>query len=286
MHPDGGIGFSGQDQFNHNRKIQLLDWAGLVSQFSEEPEKQNASLSTRVPPSGDIPEIVFAQYWSDMKMEQPTRRFGFTHVPPIFNTTISRSFSEKDGGSISLPGASVGLLPGETRRLDLGPLTEQQREELEQMRQRFQKKAGKREAERQPARVEDAMPLPQDTKAGEAANAMVEKKAVESAESWLVLVDQGQYEQSWNAAAEYLKIAVDKTDFAKGLKGARSPLGEVKSRELASKQYVTHLPVAPDGQYVILQYKTSFANKESATETITPMLDKDGKWKVSGYYVK
>ncbi|MEJ2473814.1 MAG: DUF4019 domain-containing protein [Desulfobacterales bacterium] len=27
-------------------------------------------------------------------------------------------------------------------------------------------------------------------------------------------------------------------------------------------------------------------NKTAAVETITPMLDKDGQWRVSGYYIK
>jgi hypothetical protein len=27
-------------------------------------------------------------------------------------------------------------------------------------------------------------------------------------------------------------------------------------------------------------------HKQSAVETITPMLDKDGKWRISGYYIK
>ena len=60
----------------------------------------------------------------------------------------------------------------------------------------------------------------------------------------------------------------------------------MKSRELQSKQYTTSLPGAPDGQYVVVQYKTSFANRKSATETVTPMFDKDKKWRVSGYYIK
>jgi hypothetical protein len=60
----------------------------------------------------------------------------------------------------------------------------------------------------------------------------------------------------------------------------------MKARELSSKQFLTKLPGAPDGQYVVIQFKTSFANKESAVETITPMLDKDGTWRVSGYYIK
>jgi hypothetical protein len=37
---------------------------------------------------------------------------------------------------------------------------------------------------------------------------------------------------------------------------------------------------------VIVQFDTSFANKKEAVETITPMLDPDGQWKVSGYYIK
>ncbi len=53
-----------------------------------------------------------------------------------------------------------------------------------------------------------------------------------------------------------------------------------------SKLYATSLPGAPKGQYVVVQYKTSFANKPSAIETITPMLEKDKKWRVSGYYIK
>jgi hypothetical protein len=57
-------------------------------------------------------------------------------------------------------------------------------------------------------------------------------------------------------------------------------------REIKSTQYTTTVPGAPDGQYVIIQYETSFENKKVAVETVTPMLDKDGTWRVSGYYIK
>ncbi len=114
----------------------------------------------------------------------------------------------------------------------------------------------------------------------------VEKQAVESAKSWIKLVDQGKYSDAWDVAAEYLKNAVSKEDFAKSLGTARKPLGSVKSVELKSKQYATSLPGAPDGEYVVIQFKTAFQNKKSAVETITPMLDKDKKWRVSGYFIK
>jgi len=48
---------------------------------------------------------------------------------------------------------------------------------------------------------------------------------------------------------------------------------------------MTSLPGAPDGQYVVLRFETSFDNKAKAIETVTPMLD-DGTWRVSGYYVQ
>jgi hypothetical protein len=67
---------------------------------------------------------------------------------------------------------------------------------------------------------------------------------------------------------------------------ARKPLGALVSRKLKSAQYATSLPGAPDGQYVVIQYDTVFQNKSAAVETVTPMLDKDGHWRVSGYYIR
>jgi hypothetical protein len=36
----------------------------------------------------------------------------------------------------------------------------------------------------------------------------------------------------------------------------------------------------------VIQFATSFENKQSAVETVTPMRDSDGTWRVSGYYVR
>lgn len=113
-----------------------------------------------------------------------------------------------------------------------------------------------------------------------------EKAAVEAAEAWLGLVDSGKYSQSWDEAAEYVKELVSKEIWQNSIQGVREPLGKVISRELKSKRYTASVPGAPHGQYVIIQYKTNFENKDSAIETVTPMLEKDGKWKVSGYYIK
>ena len=113
-----------------------------------------------------------------------------------------------------------------------------------------------------------------------------EKAAVDASKAWLKLVDEGKYSESWDKAAEYFKNAITKEQWKTSLESDRSPLGDVLSRNLKSKQYTKTLPGAPDGEYVVIQYETSFKNKQHAIETITPMLDKDGRWRVSGYYIK
>jgi len=113
-----------------------------------------------------------------------------------------------------------------------------------------------------------------------------EQLAQQSAESWLALVDSGKYAESWQEAAPVFKAAVTKEQWQSVLRGSRDPLGKMLSRKLKSATYTTTLPGAPDGEYVVIQYESGFEHKQSAVETVTPMLDKDGKWKVSGYYIK
>ena len=107
-----------------------------------------------------------------------------------------------------------------------------------------------------------------------------------SAESWLAVVDKGDYAASYDEAASIFKLAITKEDWLQKVRAARSPLGKMISRKLKLMQYETTLPGAPDGEYVVIQYDTSFENKRSAVETITPTLDKDGQWRVSGYFIR
>ena len=118
------------------------------------------------------------------------------------------------------------------------------------------------------------------------ANEVAEKSAVTAVGVWVSLVDGGDYGESWNQASALFKTAVTKEQWQQSLKAVRTPLGKMVARKLKSKQYTKSLPGAPDGEYVVIQYETTFEKKQSAIETVTPMLDKDGKWRVSGYYIK
>jgi hypothetical protein len=119
-----------------------------------------------------------------------------------------------------------------------------------------------------------------------AAQAKPEQLAQTSAESWLALTDSGKYAQSWDEAAQFFKAAITRDKWQDALHAVRDPLGKVVSRKFKSANYTKSLPGAPDGEYVVIQYDTSFEHKQTALETITPMLDKDGKWRVSGYFIK
>lgn len=113
-----------------------------------------------------------------------------------------------------------------------------------------------------------------------------EKKAKIAANSWFELFDAKNYAKSYDDAASFFKTMVRKDDWINALTGLRSMFGPVESRKLVSTKFVTKMSGAPDGEYVVLVYKTKFKKKADAREVIVPMLDSDGKWRVSGYHIQ
>jgi len=118
------------------------------------------------------------------------------------------------------------------------------------------------------------------------ADEAAENPATASAQSWLAQIDSGNYAKSWKEASAYFQGALTEKGGVDALNGARKPLGKLLSRKLTKVQNAQSLPGAPDGNYVVMQFDTSFANKKSAVETVTFMQEKDGKWKAAGYYIK
>lgn len=103
---------------------------------------------------------------------------------------------------------------------------------------------------------------------------------------WLALADQGSYAASWEQAATPFRAAVTRPAWEDALQSVRAPLGAVRARTPKSAVLTRSLPGAPDGEYVVIQYVTQFERKPNAVETGTPMREKDGSWKVSGYFIQ
>jgi hypothetical protein len=106
-----------------------------------------------------------------------------------------------------------------------------------------------------------------------------------SAREWLALLDDHQYEETWHQAGELLKAAVSQDEWAKRWSVTLGPLGKAESRRVRSSDYSTTLPGAPDGEYVVVKFDTTFASKQTALEQVT-LRKEDGAWKISGYWIR
>ena len=111
-------------------------------------------------------------------------------------------------------------------------------------------------------------------------------KGQEAAVAWLDLLDSGQYAASWDQASLQLQRTVSRPAWVAGVRDQRAPLGPVVARRLKWANYTESLPELPAGQYVVLEYETRFANRVSAAETVTPVKDAYGIWRVGAYRLR
>lgn len=111
-------------------------------------------------------------------------------------------------------------------------------------------------------------------------------KGQEAAVAWLDLLDSGQYGASWDQAGVQLQRAVPRPSWEARLRAQRGPLGPVVARRLKWASYTETLPELAIGQSVVLEYETRFENKVSAVETVTPVKDARGRWKVGAYSIR
>jgi hypothetical protein len=110
--------------------------------------------------------------------------------------------------------------------------------------------------------------------------------ALAAARAWLELIDGGDSSGSYERAASLFRSAVSLEQWQSSLAAAQAPLGRPLNRSLKSSRYAEELPGAPDGKYYVIEYDTAFERKKNGTETVVPMLDEDGVWRVSGYFVR
>jgi hypothetical protein len=112
-----------------------------------------------------------------------------------------------------------------------------------------------------------------------------EQAAERQALGFVGYLDHGRYADSYAYTGMLIRAQLDRDSFAKQLEKARAGTGGLLSRELIDASYTTTVPGAPEGQYVVLHYSASFANRQETVETLTLAFAK-GYWRVSGYYIK
>ena len=110
--------------------------------------------------------------------------------------------------------------------------------------------------------------------------------AQKEARSWLALTDRGDAPASWSATGKQFQNAISADKWADSLKQVRPPLGALVERTLLSTQFTTSFQGAPDGDYVLLVFRSSFAKKIDSGETVTLEHEADGAWRVIGYLIR
>jgi hypothetical protein len=115
---------------------------------------------------------------------------------------------------------------------------------------------------------------------------MAEEQAAErQALGFLGYLDQGRYADSYAYTGMLIRAQLDRDAYATQIAKTRAGVGTLQSRELVDAGYTTTVSGAPEGQYVILHYQASFANRPDAVETVYLGLAK-GYWRVDGYNIK
>lgn len=104
---------------------------------------------------------------------------------------------------------------------------------------------------------------------------------VDAARQWLVLVDQGRWQESYEATAGEFRRLNTVQAWKSVSERVRTPLGATLSRVLMGQQNLD----APPWGYAVIKFRTSFANKAEAVETVT-LERTDSGWRVVGVTVE
>lgn len=106
-----------------------------------------------------------------------------------------------------------------------------------------------------------------------------------AAEDWLALVDSAAYDDSWQKAAPVFQSGIGQDQWAQTLQQVSAQVGSIENRMLQDSQYRTTLPNAPEGEYVVLQYVSSFERLPQAMEMVVMTKTGVGDWQAAGYQV-
>lgn len=105
-----------------------------------------------------------------------------------------------------------------------------------------------------------------------------------SAGRCLALIDGARYGPSWDEASSFLRSVVPKAKWQEAMTSVRAPFGGVRSRSVKSATFTRTLAGMPDGEYVVIDFETRFEAR-TATETVAPVLEEDGVWRVAAYVI-
>lgn len=116
--------------------------------------------------------------------------------------------------------------------------------------------------------------------APDTASAAATSEAAETARQFLMLLDQGKWDESYRVTAASFQQMNSLQVWTNVSNETRAPLGAAVSRTFLSQE---NLPAPPDG-YEVVKFRTTFASKPGATETVS-LRRENGRWRVAGVII-
>ena len=123
---------------------------------------------------------------------------------------------------------------------------------------------------------------PAPAAAADPATADKEQAARLAAQGWIILLDRSDWGRAWETTSLIFQKMVPLGTWMDAIPKARQPLGVAGDRAIVESAYKTTLAGQPNGEYVTVIFRTKFASRE-AIEAVTTVLDRDGRWRVTGY---
>ena len=113
-------------------------------------------------------------------------------------------------------------------------------------------------------------------------------KALNAADAWVDLLDQGKIEASYSGTAPTLQQKATLAQWEKDLGVVHEKFGKVTSRKFQAVQAATILPPSNiPGKYFVVVYDARFTTGKKASQVVSMMWNAGKKaWLVAGYYVR
>jgi hypothetical protein len=129
--------------------------------------------------------------------------------------------------------------------------------------------------------------------------------ATESAEAWLELVDDGDYDEAWDAGSTFLRGVIERGAYTNNLREVRAP-HRLSARRIASVEPRTSFQDLaglfknlPDGKYLMFRFTSkarpargdmrsrdiSSRKPQDMVETLIMVEEAEGSWKPSFYFL-
>ena len=104
-----------------------------------------------------------------------------------------------------------------------------------------------------------------------------------AARGWLGLADKGDAGATYDAAGAQFRKAMTRERWGEALASERMPLGALQRRTMANTTFRTGAAGAAPQELALVRFRTEFAMKPGARETVTLEREPDDRWRVVGY---